>query len=337
MYKIVTARGLNFRKQPKIADNIISVLPMGSKLKVSNSESKNGYIDCYSEDGTYGFVYESHLRHIVSDEREHLVKNAIDQWKLFDYGKGKEYVKPFSQYVGKMWQAIGLSLDGEDTDVPWSAAAISYIVRLSGKEYPKYLNFKFSAAHAKYCYDSIERRLKNDYSSPFWGYRVTDRKPQIGDIICRSRAESGVDFEYASTHNAFKSHCDIIIDINSDFALAIGGNVSDSMNMTKYALTDNGYLSNGKGVYALLSNNVSDRIESLTSGNICGHVGNVTAGNLTPNNTLQSVIKQSESLKLKLKARYFHTDSPMAYMNEVRRPDGSKEVQLIGDWDEEIT
>ena len=55
--------------------------------------------------------------------------------------------------------------------------------------------------------------------------------------------------------DAFKSHTDIVISVRPDEVLAIGGNVSNSVNVTRYAKVPSGHLSDGKGVFAHLVNN----------------------------------------------------------------------------------
>ena len=130
------------------------------------------------------------------------------------------------------------------------------MVRNAGKALPnsKYLQFRFAAAHARYVHDSIKKRLENDENTPFWGFDLHERQPQIGDIVCRGRANSSVDFEYAAKHHRFKSHCDIIVRIKEEAVVAIGGNVSHSIKRTEYDKTPDGFLDDTKNVYALLVN-----------------------------------------------------------------------------------
>ncbi|MCP5242925.1 MAG: DUF2272 domain-containing protein [Burkholderiales bacterium] len=81
-----------------------------------------------------------------------------------------------------------------------------------------------------------------------------ERRPQIGDIVCRGRAGSNVDFDHASKHDSFKSHCDIIVRIKEETVVAIGGNVSHSVKRTEYDKTPSGFLDDTKNVYAILVN-----------------------------------------------------------------------------------
>lgn len=84
-------------------------------------------------------------------------------------GPGKETSSPFYRFIGEMWQALGSPLDGRDTDVPWSAAAISFMVRKAARRFPSYGSFRFAAAHSRYIHDSITKHNQNNASTPFLG------------------------------------------------------------------------------------------------------------------------------------------------------------------------
>ena len=94
-----------------------------------------------------------------------------------------------------MWQSIQMDLDGRDREVPWSAAFISFVVR---KADPDYAGFMFAAAHTRYFHDAINQRLEGT-QSPFWGYRLEEEKPQLGDMVCAWR-EVRTDFDYTANH-----------------------------------------------------------------------------------------------------------------------------------------
>ncbi|MCP5242924.1 MAG: DUF2272 domain-containing protein [Burkholderiales bacterium] len=105
-----------------------------------------------------GFVSEKYLRDPVSDGREALIHQVIHEWKRFNFGLGREHEDPYFEYIGEMWRRINLDLDGKDRDVPWSAAAISYMVHNAGQTLltTKYSKFHFAAAHSRYVHDSIK-------------------------------------------------------------------------------------------------------------------------------------------------------------------------------------
>jgi hypothetical protein len=258
--KYVDTTSLNFRDKPKLDSNIIASLHLGTPVDVGGSGSGQfveAVVDI-SGTTTKGFISDRFLRDPVSDGREALIAAAVTEWKRFDFGIGKENKKPYAGFVGEMWKALGMNLDGFDTDVPWSAAAISFMVRNAGKAPAGslYGDFRFAAAHSRYVHDAIKRRNSSDKTAPFWGFDLDEAKPRLGDLVCRSRAGSNVDFDHASRRDSFKSHCDIIVSIpaGGGTVVALGGNVSNSVKATTYDLTAGGFLDNTKNVYAILVN-----------------------------------------------------------------------------------
>lgn len=245
---------LNLRSKPTTNSSVLGQLLYGEPMIEHQSSDKPGWskVKAKVKEGGLkeGFVSSIFLRDSVSEAKEKLMYNTMNEWKRFDYGKGEEHKDPYYKYVGEMWKSIGSTWDGQDRDVPWSAAFISYVVKNAGSAYS---SFRFASAHARYIHDSIKKRNAGT-SSPFWGYRLSEKKPQLGDMVCAWR-ETKVDYDYASKHNAFKSHCDIIIEVKSGNVKAIGGNVSDSVNIKSFSLDSNGYLKDSNKVFALLKNN----------------------------------------------------------------------------------
>jgi len=259
MQKYVDTLRLNFRSEPIVNNtNIIEVLRLGQSInKLDNAEGNYIKVSVKTDDGLKeGYVSEKYLREPLSLGREALIHQVFVEWERFNFGLGREHHSPYDKYVGEMWKQIDFDLDGTDRDIPWSAAAISFMVRNAGKALPetKYSQFHFAAAHARYVHDSIKKRQGNDENTPFWGFELHERQPQIGDIVCRGRAGSYVDFQYAAKHHRFKSHCDIIVRVKEEAVVAIGGNVRHSVKRTEYDRTPDGFLDDSKNVYAILVN-----------------------------------------------------------------------------------
>lgn len=269
MYVDVEALNLRASAGPATPATLKTTLHLGQEVDVTGA-SVNGWIPVsvigLAEPLT-GFVKAAlapgpqtgateipSLRAPASPAREALVAAAIQQWERFKFGQGKETTDPFFRFVGEMWAAIGLPHDGHDADIPWSSAAISFMVRQAATDFQKYQQFKFAASHSRYINDAIKNSGKK--AAPFWGMRLHERKPGLGDIVMRSR-EQPITFELAAASNSFKSHGDIVVSIRPDELLAIGGNVSDSVSITRYAKTPAGFVDSSKGVFALLANNAS--------------------------------------------------------------------------------
>ncbi len=269
MRQHVDVEALNLRSEPRVsATNRVGLLHLAQPVDVVDSSNgewlrvkarigaaeREGFVKAeIAAQPATGFVAKASLRMPGSDGREALVAAAIAQWLRFEQGQGREHVEPFFRHIGEMWRAIGQSLDGRDRDVPWSAAAISFMVRNAAAQVPLYKAFRFAAAHSKYIHQAIVRRAAGDTTVPFWGHRLHEERPQIGDIVGKWR-ETPRDFDDAAVSDAFKSHTDIIASVSPDFVLAIGGNVSDSVGITRYAKTPSGHLDSQGGVIVLMVN-----------------------------------------------------------------------------------
>jgi len=262
--KFVDQVALNLRSTPDTSSlaNRIGILHLGQPVKEIGPASAPGWVEINAQiDGeTQTGVVKAEidglpsLREPVSPAREALVAEVIKEWLRFEKGQGKEHVDPFSGFVGQMWQAIGLDLNGDDQGVPWSSASNSFMVRNAGKHFPKYQNFKFAAASWKHMHDSIKKQKAGDASAPFWGFRLFEKQPEIGDIVGKWRKPGPHDFDDAAAGRAFSSHCDIIVSVRPDFVLAISGNVKNSVNISRYEKTPSGFLAEEGNVFMLLGN-----------------------------------------------------------------------------------
>ncbi len=246
----VRADELNVRSKADLGDNIVATLRKGQPVTTSGSADQNGWIKIAVSGGAQGFVKASLLRDPVTSAREALMDAAIAEWFRFNKGQGDEHKSPYYRYVGEMWQAIGMGLDGRDRDVPWSAAFISWAVRKGG---PAYTGFRFAAAHARYVNQAIHARLDGAIA-PFWGYRLTEHPVQLGDLICQWRVNP-VTYEFAHKHDAFFSHCDIVVEIDGAGVRALGGNNGQTVGFKSYARNPAGFLKAENNVFAVLKNN----------------------------------------------------------------------------------
>ncbi len=253
MRRHVDTEVLNFRSEPVVAEATrIGRLLLGHPVEVLE-EGPGRWRRVRTElDGAAreGFVSGRFLRPPVSAPREALIAAAVGEWRRFEMGLGRETDDPFFRFVGEMWASIGLDLDGRDDDIPWSAAAISFMVRQAG---PGYARFRFAPAHARFIHDSIRRREAEDTDTPFWGFRLHERRPELGDLVCRGRTD-GVSYDLARAQEFFKSHTDIVVKVADGKVLAIGGNVGNSVAITSYRLNPLGFLLETNRVFALLGN-----------------------------------------------------------------------------------
>jgi hypothetical protein len=265
--KFIDIEALNLRSSPNSSSsaNRIGTMFLGHEVDEIGPAPVTGWTEIKTTiDGTAhtGMVKSEingvpSLRDPVDPAREALVAQAIKEWLRFERGQGLEHHSPFYKFVGEMWEAIGSKLNGTDRGVPWSAAAISFMVRNAAATVPKYKDFKFAAAHAKYMHDSIVQRGKKNNNAPFWGYQLWEKRPEIGDIACKWRVTRR-DYADAKARDDFTSHSDIIVSIRNDHVLAVGGNVNHSVSISRYEKTPVGFLAktNRKksGVFMIMVN-----------------------------------------------------------------------------------
>lgn len=250
----VKTDGLNLRSQPQVKPgNIIAVLPLAQEVDVVGVPAANNFVEVETDisgQTRQGFVSADFLRSPASQLKEALLRETVAQWIRFRRGDGKESIAPFIGFVGEFWHALNppLNLDGGDTDQPWSAAFISFVVRSAG-----YQGFMFSPAHARYILDAKAKRQANNANAPFWLFRLSEHRPQVGDLICKRR-QQGVTFDNLPV-GGFKSHCDVVVEVRDRTVRTLGGNVSNSVAMTSYSLNDNGFVKQEGPVFAIMRNN----------------------------------------------------------------------------------
>ena len=256
MNKIIDSRvfGGNFREAPSFGNNVIDFLSQNDEVNVIGDQIGDRWIPCTAKVNgrrKNGFVSKNILRDAESNHKESLMRESVRQWLRFDKGDGLEHIHPYSKYVGEFWSELRIDLDGTDRDTPWSAVFISWCVRKAGG----YTGFKYSAAHSKYAHQAIRRKL-DGVNGPFWGYRITEVKPSLGDIICRPRSGSRITYNFASEQDAFKSHCDIVVRITKNYIVTIGGNLGHSVKRYNYSLNNRGFIAASTKVYAIMKNNL---------------------------------------------------------------------------------
>lgn len=255
--RLVTTEGLRLRATPN--GTILRELTIADPVVDLGPSSESGWRKVKTG-GDQGVVFGQYLRKPGRPEVETLLRRAIDEWLRFDKGRADERADPWCGYVRDMWAAIGEPYDGRSRypngeEVPWSAAFISWVVRQAGQAYA---NFQFAASHSVFVNNAIKARITNRADKPFWGYRITEQKPELGDIIQRNRGAGAVTFSYAENHSQYASHSDIVVQVTADVVRTIGGNVGDTVAMgtdlQEYELDDNGFLKPGQKLIALLKN-----------------------------------------------------------------------------------
>lgn len=151
------------------------------------------------------------------------VRIAKKEWKLWNKPSAWNENSPVRyKDLKRYWDSVGWNENSwSPTGTAWSAAFMSYVVKNAK---PKN-QFSYSSSHSKYIRQAIQNRKTNN-KNPFKGYRLNEKKIDVGDLVCYSR-ESQTDL-YDRT-SSYMSHCDIVTGIGKDYAEIIGGNVGNSV------------------------------------------------------------------------------------------------------------
>ena len=253
----VKTEALNLREEPN--GTVIRALTIGEPVNDFGPVPTNPRWNSVEVGGESGVVFGKFLRPPSTPDVEALLEAVVAEWVRFDKGRALEHHDPHFRFVGEMWQSIGLNLDGRNRDVPWSAAFVSFVVRNGGEAYQ---SFKFNAQHSVFVNDAIHARNTEDVEKPFWGFRISEKRPEIGDIIQRNRGGNSFSFDHAENHVHYASHSDIVVEVTSHVVRVIGGNVGHTVsmrdNIQEYDLNDDGFLDknqpDGQRIISLLKN-----------------------------------------------------------------------------------
>jgi hypothetical protein len=198
--------------------------------------------------------------------REAAVQTALGEWRAFrspvkypgtELPEDEEREEGLWQRVGLYWW-LGLGPSwpesawtgihdangqvfpaGEDGNYAWSAAFISYVMRMAGAG----RSFPYSETHADY----IDAAARHDPGVALTAERVTDYAPQIGDLICLWRGRTPVTFDELPV-GRFPGHCDIVVGLKPGELDGIGGNVDNAVTMKPIPITATGHLAGPDGV-----------------------------------------------------------------------------------------
>jgi Uncharacterized protein conserved in bacteria (DUF2272) len=133
----------------------------------------------------------------------------------------------------------------EDANYAWSAAFVSYVMRISGAG-PR---FPYAPDHAHYINIAKEMTLGQAHGWLISAEPPNAYAPQPGDLICagRSSAASLTYNDLPAGH--FPAHCAIVVDTSVAGQISvIGGNVDDAVTLTHVPVTPDGKLAGPDGV-----------------------------------------------------------------------------------------
>ncbi len=131
----------------------------------------------------------------------------------------------------------------QDSDYAWSAAFISYVMRIAGAG----ARFPYSDAHSTYIDLAKQQKLGETSGWLVVAERPAEYAPRPGDLICTGRA-SGHALTYDDLPAGhFPAHCDIVVGIQSGQIEVVGGNIDDAVTLKHVPVTPEGRLAGPGG------------------------------------------------------------------------------------------
>jgi hypothetical protein len=142
-------------------------------------------------------------------------------------------------YATAVWGMGGSTLWSEPA---WSAAFISWVFRTAGvdaREFPP------NATHSLYLDALIADADAYPATAPFRPHAPGDYAPRLGDLVCFDRSRNRL--RHWSERRAEAGvprpmHCDIVTTVAPGVVEVVGGNVGDTVTLTRYPADAAGYL-----------------------------------------------------------------------------------------------
>jgi hypothetical protein len=126
-----------------------------------------------------------------------------------------------------------------DARYAWSAAFISYVMRVAGAGD----RFPYAPNHSTYI-----NAAASGSANGLRAQNPASYAPQLGDLVCAGRGSArSVRFESLPTRNGFPAHCGLVVARNAHQISIIGGNVDDAATLTHVPVGAGGLLSTPDG------------------------------------------------------------------------------------------
>ena len=150
---------------------------------------------------------------------------------------------PARRWTGKHDASGRVFPAADDGEYAWSAAFISYVMRIAGAG----AGFPYSASHSVYIDAAREISLGRRRDLVISAERPEAYAPTLGDLVCFGRGSAG-DLKFDDLPaGRFASHCAIVVDAAPGTLSIIGGNVEDEVALTHVPVTPDGRLAGSDG------------------------------------------------------------------------------------------
>ena len=159
-----------------------------------------------------------------------------------------------SKHLIQYWKSVGMNFSADQmqsasvqSSYPWSSAFISWLFQKAGAK----RKFPYSSAHSGYF--QVAKEQRDNPHAPLRGFRIDEYSPQIGDLIVYSR-QSGKGYD---SLGFFPSHGELVVEKGKGYVKAIGGNVGNSVKISKYSTDSKGFLTTReKDFFMVIQNNI---------------------------------------------------------------------------------
>lgn len=258
-FAIVTTANLRKRASASVSADVLAVLPPGTPLIAVGhvvGDTVRGNSDWLQlSDGS--FVWSGGTRpelpQVVAagsfaDRAKAL---AETEWNFFGQqekdAKGKTERQGHTEAESAAyWERVGVywsegtktfGIDGRNHDWYWSATFISWLMRQAGAGE----RFRYSTMHSTYISQSIRNRQQQQQNGAYWGFKLGERVPAVGDIVCWTRGDSDISYDNQKG-GIYPGHTDLIVALDVQNAWIIGGNVGNSVTRRPVPRTAEGFL-----------------------------------------------------------------------------------------------
>jgi len=189
----------------------------------------------------------------AATEWDYFDRQTYDANGRVDHRGHLEGDDPYYKRIGVYWLegTNTHGLDGRNHDWPWSAAFISWVMKTAGAG----TRFRYSTQHSVYISQSIRDFQQQRTAAGYWGRRLQDAAPTVGDIVCWAR-QPGIDYDHQQGGD-YKGHTDVVVEVTPDTVWIIGGNVGDSVTRRPLPLAGGrlpAVTQNGEVLFALMQN-----------------------------------------------------------------------------------
>ena len=156
---------------------------------------------------------------------------------------GMDESNPTSGWTGEHDASGNVFAPEDDGDYAWSAAFISFVMRLAGAG-PA---FPYSESHSVYIDAAVAETQNHLGQYGIQAEQPDAYAPVVGDLICFGR-NGAATLTYADLPTGrFTGHCGIVVARQPEQISIIGGNVEDAVALTHVPVTDQGMLATPDG------------------------------------------------------------------------------------------